>query len=84
MIVSLPQINFPIRHCINFWKLVLFGHGDTIYCHRGELIQGHILLTPILKLHQENPLTRESLNHTSKLLPQPPGKYFHDLILQLT
>ena len=84
MIVSRIKINFFIRYYINCRHLCFLCHGDPLYCHGGELIQYQILITLILKPHQEPTITRGYLNHTSELLPHPPGKSLPNLILQIT
>ena len=84
MIVSLLQIDSLVRFHRNGENLRLFVDRDLFYCHYYYLFQGHIIITPILKPHQEPPLPIDSLDHTSKLLPQPPVKSFPNLILQLT
>ena len=84
MIEYLLQTNNIVRYHSNCGHPRFFVHGSFLYCHDGESIQGHILLTPILKPHQEPTLPRDSLDHTSQLLPQPPGKSFPYLLLQLT
>ena len=67
MIVYLIQINWLFSFCRNRGHPVLFGRGDTIHRHNGESVQDHILLTPILKPHQEPPLKRDYFHHTIKL-----------------
>ena len=84
MIVSLLRIDCLIRFLNNTGHLVFFGHGYLLYCHDGELIQGQIHFTPILKPQQNLLITRYPLYYTSQILNQSPRKYFRYLLLQLT
>ena len=83
MIVSLLRRNCIIRYLSNCGHLSFLLHRSLLYYHSGELIQGHILFTSILKPHQEPLLPRDSLYHTSQLLTQPPQKYFPYFLLQI-
>ena len=84
MIAPLLKTNSLIIYHINCGHLSLFGNGYPIYCHNGELIRGQILLTSILKPHQETPLTIDSFHHTSQLITHPSEKLLPKIILQLT
>ena len=42
------------------------------------------MFAPILKTQQEHILPRDSLDHTSQILPQPSQKSFQYLLLKLT
>ena len=83
MVLYLLQTNCLIKYCINHAHLGFFSYEGFVYCNDSELIWGHILLTPILKPHQEPPLTINYLNHTSQLLPHLPVKSFPNVISQL-
>ena len=83
MIAPFLWFNFIIRYNSNRGHLRFLVHRALLYFHDSELIRDQILLTPILKPQQEPPLKRGSLDHTSQLLPQPPGKQFPYLLLQL-
>ena len=84
MIAPLLETNSLIRYHINCGHLSFFGYEDTIYCHGSELIQGQILLAPILKPHQEPTLNRYYLHYTIQLLTQLSGNFPPKLILQIT
>ena len=68
VIVSLLRRNCLIRYIRNCGKLWFLIHGCLLYYHYGELIQGQLLLSLILKTCQEYLLPGYPLYHTSQLL----------------
>ena len=71
MIVPLLQLNLLLMYLISCRNIRCFILQDILYYHDGELILGQILFATIMKPHQEPPPSRDTLHHTSQLLPHP-------------